>query len=62
MPSIRVMLPLLMVVWCVGAVAAGMWPLLVYPALWLVVAAVFFVISKLLGGMGSAAEPSTSTN
>ncbi|MEM6330904.1 MAG: hypothetical protein AAF790_11720 [Planctomycetota bacterium] len=43
LPSIRVSLPLLFVGWCAGAYFAGMWPLLVYPALWAALSLGLFV-------------------
>lgn len=42
LPSIKVTLPLLFVLWCVGACLAGMWPLLAYPVMWAAVGGLLY--------------------
>lgn len=56
LPSIKVALPVMLVAWGVGAVLAGMWPLLVYPVMWAAVAGVLYGVTVALGG-APAAEP-----
>lgn len=51
MPDIKVSLPILFVLWC----GLGYWAMqgpvmLAYPVMWLGVAILFFVVSKLFGG------------
>ncbi|TWT43249.1 hypothetical protein [Botrimarina hoheduenensis] len=50
LPSIKISLPILFLLWC----AAGFWKMggpvmLAYPAMWLGVAVLFLVVTKLLG-------------
>lgn len=55
LPSIKISLPILFVLWCV----VGFWKMegpvmLAYPAMWLGVAALFYVTTKLLGSVDPA--------
>ncbi|MEO1497275.1 MAG: hypothetical protein AAFV43_09010 [Planctomycetota bacterium] len=55
LPSIKVSLPILFVLWC----AVAFWKMnglvmLAYPAMWLSVAALFYVTTKLLGSVDPA--------
>ena len=51
LPDIKISLPILLVLWCLG----GYWAMnglvmLAYPAMWAGVAVLFLVVSKVLGG------------
>lgn len=49
LPSIKISLPILLVLWCVASVWAFKSPvMLLYPAMWLGVAALFFVVTKFI--------------
>lgn len=50
LPSIKITLPLLFVLWLVGAYLAGMTALWAYPAMWAAVAAVFGVLHIVTSG------------
>ena len=54
LPSIKVALPLLMILWAVGAWWADMWPLLLYPAMWAAVGLLFLGIHATTGAKQSA--------
>lgn len=49
LPSIKITLPLIAIAWGVGAWAAGMAPLLLYPAMWVGVAVVLAAVNLALG-------------
>lgn len=49
LPSIKVTLPLLMILWAIGAVLAGMWPLLLYPVMWGAVGLLFLGLHAATG-------------
>ncbi|TWT87323.1 hypothetical protein Mal64_28610 [Pseudobythopirellula maris] len=50
LPSIKVTLPIIMVLWCVGGVMALGPEILAYPVLWAAVAGLFLLVDMLLGG------------
>ena len=55
LPDIKITLPLLILLWCAGAVwAFGSPVMLAYPAMWLAVGALFLVVSKIAGGAADA--------
>ena len=57
LPSIKIMLPLLVVLWCLGAFWAFGGPvMLAYPLMWGAVVGLFFVATKLLGGRSPAGD------
>lgn len=57
LPSIKVTLPLLIVLWCLGSLWAFGGPvLLAYPAMWIGVAALFYVVTKFGGPAASDAS------
>lgn len=60
LPSIKVTLPLLMILWAIGAVLAGMWPLLLYPVMWGAVGLLFLGLHATTGGKTSAAATTDS--
>lgn len=56
LPDIKIALPLLFVLWCVGSVwAIQSAVLLIYPAMWAAVSVAFLVATKLLSGSSSDA-------
>ena len=57
-PSIKITLPVLLVLWCVGSLWAfdGSPVLLAYPAMWVGVAALFYVVTKFGGPAASDAS------
>jgi len=56
LPDIKIALPVLFVLWCVGSVwAMHSTVMLAYPAMWATVALLFYVVSKATSG-GSHAE------
>ncbi|MEN1681848.1 MAG: hypothetical protein AAGJ46_19885 [Planctomycetota bacterium] len=59
LPSIKITLPVIAVAWGVGAWAAGMAPLLIYPAMWVGVALLLAGINLALGKPATA-EASTA--
>lgn len=51
LPDIKIMLPLLFVLWCGSAVwAFGSPVMLAYPVMWAAVVGVFLLVSKFAGG------------
>lgn len=56
LPSIKWSLPVLLVGWGVGAYAAGMGPLLIYPAIWLGVVGLVFGLHLALNAVAPAVE------
>ncbi len=50
LPGIHISLPVIFVLWCVGAYLAGMTPLLLYPAMWAAVGVVFLGLGAVLKG------------
>lgn len=57
LPDIKIALPLLFVLWCVGSVVAMESPvMLVYPAMWAAVALLFYIASKVVGGAPAAGD------
>lgn len=57
LPSIRVSLPLLLILWCGTSIWAFESPvMLIYPAMWIGVGVLFLVVSKLLGSGAVATD------
>jgi len=53
LPDIKISLPAIFICWCLGAWAAGMGPLLVYPLMWVAVALLLYVLHMVTGGKQS---------
>lgn len=50
LPDIKITLPLIFILWCVGVfIAFDGWVLLAYPAMWGAVGLVFFVMQMVAG-------------
>jgi len=60
LPSIKISLPVIFVLWCVGGVWAMGPKILAYPALWAAVAAVFLLVDFLLGKPTPIEAPAAS--
>lgn len=60
LPSIKITLPLLFVLWLVGAYLADMTALWAYPAMWAAVGAVFFALHLATSGNSASAPASNS--
>ncbi|MEM8864329.1 MAG: hypothetical protein AAGF31_02150 [Planctomycetota bacterium] len=58
LPSIKTSLPVILVCWAVGAVLAGLTPLLVYPAMWLAVAGIWYGLNLAVGHKQAASTES----
>lgn len=57
LPSIKVSLPILFLLWCGLGIWAMQGPvMLAYPVMWLGVAIVFLIVTKLFGGTPSEAK------
>lgn len=54
--SLPVMLLAIALLWCVAAIAVQGWMVLLYPAGWLAVAALFLVLNKVYDAMHGKAE------
>ncbi len=51
LPSIRISLPVLLILWCVASIWAFKSPvMLLYPAMWIGVAVLFLLVTKVMPG------------
>ncbi len=48
LPSLKVAIPAIFLLWCLAGVAAKGWVMLVYPAMWAAVAGAFYMLHLLL--------------
>ena len=62
LPDIRITLPIIFVVWCVAAVWLNGPVMLAYPAMWLVVGAVFWGVDRAYRATRKAASTPTRTD
>lgn len=54
LPDIKIALPIMLVLWCAGSIVAmGSAVMLIYPAMWVAVALMFLIVTKMSGGASS---------
>jgi len=64
LPDIKISLPVLFLLWCVSAwIAFDGYVMLIYPAIWAVVGAMFFAVDRALTAQRPAvADPASSAH